>query len=257
MLSSHFMRAKYLIRFDDVCPTMNWETWAAIEKILLEFKIQPMLAVVPDNQDPHLQVAPARPDFWEQVRRWQSLGWTIGLHGYQHRYVTTDAGIIGLNRYSEFAGLPASEQEAKLEKGLAIFSRERVRAEVWIAPAHSFDAATVAGLKKLHVNFINDGFFVFPHCETNGMLWVPQQLWGFRRMPCGVWTVCYHHNEWTENEIVQFRHDLQKYKNAIVGFNDAINSVPPRRLKYFAAGVNAAFRAVMTIKRKLRQWQQQ
>ena len=24
----------YLVRFDDVCPTMDWETWNKIEKVL-------------------------------------------------------------------------------------------------------------------------------------------------------------------------------------------------------------------------------
>jgi len=253
----HFMRARYLVRFDDICPTMNWETWAAIENILLELKIQPILAVVPDNQDPHLQVAPARPDFWQQVRRWQSRGWTIGLHGYQHRYVTTDAGIVGLNHYSEFAGLPASEQEAKLQNGLAIFQRERVRAEIWVAPAHAFDPATVAALKKFRLNFISDGFFVFPRIEADGMLWVPQQLWGFRPLPFGVWTVCYHHNEWTPGDIEKFRQDLRQYKDAITNFSDVVRTAPDYRGNYFVPAVNAAFLAAMTVKHKLRQWRQQ
>jgi len=250
------MRAKYLIRFDDICPTMNWETWAAIENVLLEFKIQPMLAVVPDNQDPHLQVAPARPDFWQQVRRWQNLGWTIGLHGYQHRYVTTDAGMVGLNHYSEFAGLPVATQEAKLQKGLAIFERERVRAEVWIAPAHAFDAATIQALKKLRINFISDGFFVFPRVEPDGMLWVPQQLWGFRSLPFGVWTVCYHHNEWTPGDMAKFRQDLQQYKDAITNFNDVIKTARNYRHNYFAPALNAFFLAAMTVKRRLRRRRQ-
>ncbi len=45
------MTSKYLIRFDDLCPTMNWDMWSRIESVLLEHKISPLLAVVPDNQD--------------------------------------------------------------------------------------------------------------------------------------------------------------------------------------------------------------
>lgn len=250
------IRAKYLVRFDDICPTMNWQRWAEIEEILVEFKIHPILAVVPDNQDPHLQVAAAHPDFWRQVRGWQNQGWTIGLHGYQHRYVTTEAGIIGLNYYSEFAGLPGAEQEAKLQKGLAIFQRERVRAEVWIAPAHSFDMITVAALRKHELHFINDGFFIFPRFEANGILWVPQQLWGFRPMPFGVWTVCFHHNEWTSAEIVKFRRDIQRYKDAIVSLSEVIKAYQGHRNSCIALGLDRLFLMAMALKGKIRQWRQ-
>lgn len=246
------MNARYLVRFDDICPTMNWETWAAIEKILNEFMIKPILAVVPDNQDPHLQVAPAHPQFWRQVRCWQSQGWTIGLHGYQHRYVTTAAGIIGLNPYSEFAGLPFTEQETKLQKGLEIFHREGVRAEVWIAPAHSFDITTVRALRDCGVHFINDGFGVFPR-NANGMLWLPQQLWDFRAMPFGVWTVCFHHNEWTPEEILKFRHNIRQYHDFIANFNEISQAYQNHDSSFIELSLNHLFLMVMVAKHKI--WQ--
>jgi peptidoglycan/xylan/chitin deacetylase (PgdA/CDA1 family) len=249
------MNARYLLRFDDICPTMNWEIWAEIEKILTGFKIKPILAVVPDNQDSHLQVAPAHPDFWQQVRRWQSQGWTIGLHGYQHRYVTAEAGIIGFNNYSEFAGLPSAEQEAMLQKGLAIFQHERVRADVWIAPAHSFDTATVTVLKELGLHFINDGFFVFPRVD-NGILWVPQQLWDFRPMPFGVWTVCFHHNEWTPEEMLRFRYNIRQYKGFIASFNEISEAYQGHHHRRIELGINWLFRMAMVAKRKIRQRRQ-
>ena len=49
-------------------------------------------------------VAPPADDFWARVRGWQARGWAIGLHGYQHRYVTHDGGLVPLNQRSEFAG---------------------------------------------------------------------------------------------------------------------------------------------------------
>jgi hypothetical protein len=231
---------------------MNWEVWAAIEKILVEFDIKPILAVVPDNQDAHLQVAPAHPQFWQEVRRWQNQEWTIGLHGYQHRYVTADAGIIGLNDYSEFAGLPPEEQEAKLQSGLEIFRREGVKAEVWIAPAHSFDAGTIGALKKSGLGFINDGFFIFPRLDAHGIFWVPQQLWGFRPVPFGVWTVCFHHNGWTQHDITIFRHDIQQYKNLITNFNEITNAYKGRRRRWIDLGLDRLLLAAFSLKRKLR-----
>src|SRR5437868_6217961 len=94
---------KYLLRFDDICPTMNWKVWSEIEASLVERSLKPILAVVPDNQDPALKVDRALDNFWERVRRWQARGWTIALHGYQHRYVTQHSGIVTVKKKSEFA----------------------------------------------------------------------------------------------------------------------------------------------------------
>src|SRR5215470_4367159 len=94
----------YLLRFDDICPTMNWRVWSEIEGALVERNLKPILAVVPDNQDPVLKVDPPVEDFWERVRAWQARGWAIAVHGYQHRYVTCSPGIVTVRKRSEFAG---------------------------------------------------------------------------------------------------------------------------------------------------------
>lgn len=209
------MPARYLIRFDDICPTMNWKMWSRIEQALIDQKIKPILAVVPDNQDDKLRVASPHPQFWEEVRRWQAQGWTIGLHGYQHKFVTQQSGIVGIQRRSEFAGVPASEQYEKLERAVEIFRSNGVQPEVWIAPAHSFDWNTVAALQKLGITTINDGFAIAPHTDPRGLLWVPQQLWRFRWRPFGIWTVCCHHNRWTEQQFSEFQRDLSEHCSAI------------------------------------------
>src|SRR5213594_2026420 len=63
--------AQYLLRFDDICPTMNWRVWAEIESVLIQRRLKPILAVVPDNRDPGLQVDTPVADFWERARAWQ------------------------------------------------------------------------------------------------------------------------------------------------------------------------------------------
>ena len=47
--------ATYLVRFDDICPTMNWEAWEQVENVLVSEGIRPILAVVPDNRDENLE----------------------------------------------------------------------------------------------------------------------------------------------------------------------------------------------------------
>src|SRR5262245_38354882 len=81
IMSTVMTESRYLIRFDDICSTMNWLVWDAIESQLIRYAVRPILAVVPDNRDPNLIVDPPRSDFWERVRRWQSRGYTIALHG--------------------------------------------------------------------------------------------------------------------------------------------------------------------------------
>ena len=214
------MRAQYLIRFDDICPTMDWRKWEPVEQALIAAGVKPLLSVVPDNCDPELQAAPANPQFWQKVREWQALGWSIGLHGFQHRYVSQSAGILGRHGYSEFAGLPESVQLEKLERGLQIFEREGVRAEAWIAPGHSFDQVTVRLLARLGVNCISDGYSLQPYVCGEGMLWIPQQLGWYRKMPFGTWTVCLHVNPWSPRRIERFREDVHAFRDMTVGLDD-------------------------------------
>jgi len=201
----------YLVRFDDICPTMNWTAWDGIEAHLVRHQVKPIMAVVPDNQDPNLMVAPHRHDFWDQVRKWQAMGWTIALHGYQHVYSNQNPGMLKLTAQSEFAGLPEAEQEDKLRKGLAIFASHGVRVDAWVAPSHSFDRTTVKVLARLGVSVISDGLWTWPFSEEGPTTWIPQQLWSFRSKGRGIWTVCNHHNDWSERKVERFGRMLELY----------------------------------------------
>jgi predicted deacetylase len=212
------MRPQYLIRFDDICPTMNWSVWRQVEEVLSGTAIKPILAVVPDGNDESLKVSKSNDRFWDEVRGWQARGWTIGLHGYQHRYVTRDSGLVGINAASEFSGLPRSEQQSKLCSAVNIFEREQVIPEVWIAPSHSFDQRTLDILLSLGIRSLSDGFFLYPHLDWSGMLWIPQQLWRFRKMPFGLWTVCFHPNRWTQADVDRFRCDVEKFAPLVTDF---------------------------------------
>jgi predicted deacetylase len=221
---------RYLIRFDDICPTMNWAAWEVIESLLTRHGVRPILAVVPDNQDPKLIVDQPRADFWEQVRRWQAKGYTIALHGYQHVYVNQNPGMLKLNPQSEFAGLPRTEQQAKLRRALAIFADHEIRAEAWVAPSHSFDLNTVDILRELGLMVISDGLWPRPFTEASGMTWVPQQLWGFRAAPGGVWTICNHHNTWSELRLNQFAESLRDYRSRITDLPTVLKEFAGRKL---------------------------
>lgn len=245
------MKAQYLLRFDDISPTMNWGVWSEIENILIDLNVKPILAVIPDNRDRDLQVFKPHTEFWDRVRKWQSLGWTIGLHGYQHRVLTKEAGLVGLNQKSEFAGLPLQTQEDKLRKAIEVFQKENVTPEVWVAPFHSFDSITVIALKKLGIHCISDGLFILPYKDRQDMMWIPQQLWKFRTLPFGIWTICFHCNQWTETELKQFRSDVYFYKKFIASWNEIFSMYQHRNLNFYDDFIARLFRLLIKEKRRL------
>lgn len=206
------MSAEFLLRFDDLCATQNWQIWDAVEALLDEHGVRPIVALVPDNADPALVQGPPNPEFWDRARAWQDKGWTLALHGYRHLYSTEDAGLVGWRPKSEFAGVPVDEQRRMIKAGMAILHREGLRVETWVAPGHTFDAATLEVLDEVGITRISDGFFLFPHCDKFGRFWMPQQAWRFRRVPLGVWTVCCHTNSWTEAQVRAFGVALGQYK---------------------------------------------
>ena len=245
------MRAQYLLRFDDICPTMNWRVWNEVEAILQEEKVRPIVAVVPDNQHELLRVGAAEPFFWDRVRGWQRRGWAVAMHGWQHRFVTKDAGLLGINKYSELAGLPREEQERKLRSGKAVFEREGIDPGMFVAPAHSFDEVTLQLLSDLGFRSLSDGFFPFPHRDRFGMLWIPQQLWSFRRRPLGIWTICFHINHWRPEDIAHFRTKIRDYREVISDVRavaaeygmrrrSPLDCVAARAYRTVAAGVSRA-----------------
>ena len=75
-----------LLRFDDIAPNMNWEIMDKCEKLFLDYNIKPILGIIPNNEDDELLAFPEKKNFWEKVKQWQSFGWEISIHGYNHRY---------------------------------------------------------------------------------------------------------------------------------------------------------------------------
>ena len=74
-----------LIRFDDICPTMNWEQWAKACALLDAYGKKPLIGVIPDCKDPDLQINEAKENFWEYVRELQAQGYKIAMH--KHRII--------------------------------------------------------------------------------------------------------------------------------------------------------------------------
>jgi predicted deacetylase len=196
--------------------------------LLDEYNVRPLVAVIPDNKDGSLCINPPRPNFWEIVSKWQRKGWTLGLHGYQHRYVTHDGGLVPIGTKSEFAGLPLQVQQEKLREGWRIFQSHCLKPSVWIAPGHSFDRNTLIALKReTEIRLISDGIALkcFVH---DGFHWIPQQLWRFRRMPFGTYTICLHPNNMSERSFERLGQVLSKHRRLFIGLSELQFSARPK-----------------------------
>lgn len=222
------MKSKYIIRIDDACPTMDRERWLLFEQIFDELSIKPIVAVIPDNRDPKQQLSPDKGDFWETVNRWKEKGWEIALHGYDHVYITQEAGLVPLNQKSEFAGLPLERQEEKIRSGIEIFRNHGLSPRVWVAPSHTFDMNTLEALKKhSSITIISDGISFRPF-QRYGFTWLPLQLWKVRRIPMGLYTICYHPSATSLGQIRREGERLRSIANNIVSVDEALKRPCPK-----------------------------
>lgn len=247
------MKNGVILRFDDLCPTVNWSVWDPIEDLLLQYGLKPIISVIPDNRDKGLVHSRPGENFWDRVQSWQKRGWTIGLHGYQHCYLTKNPGMYGRTGRSEFAGLPSEVQEIKLQNAIRIFRQHGVNPQVWVAPAHSFDASTIEILVKLGVRIINDGYSLFPYEDEQGVIWIPQQVGRLRKLPIGVWTVCFHFNSWNDANLRQFREEVQRFRHAAISVDDVLAQLSGHRQNWMHASAARLLDVSLRIGRPLRQ----
>lgn len=209
------MSARYVFRLDDITPGMHWEKFWALLSLLRAHNIKPLLGIVPDNQDPSLEVREPHPDFWAVMRKLQDEDCVdFAQHGYQHTLSLTPAAAIlgpdlGIKQMSEFAGLPREIQRQKIKNGREILKHNGIHTNAWMAPNHTFDHNTLTALREEGFRSVTDGIALFPF-STHGLIFIPQQSWQPRWMPCGVHTICLHTNEITPLAVRRLRHFLRR-----------------------------------------------
>ena len=197
------MAAKYYVRLDDAHEKMCHVKWERIENILRNFDVKPIVGVIPDNKDDAICFGTDKTNFWDKVRVWSALNWHIGMHGYQHMLRPSKRGFFPINEYSEFVGLAYEEQCSMLECSVAIFAENRVSPTLFIAPAHGLDSTTLKALADVsNIRVISDGFYLYP-AQYKEFTIFPQQLWRFRKMPFGVWTICLHPSSMSDDNFTE------------------------------------------------------
>jgi predicted deacetylase len=218
--------AQYLLRFDDLCPTMDRERWERFLPLLAQYKIRPILAVVPDNQDRALELSPPDAGFWEEMRARQASGATIALHGYRHLCVNRGRSLVPLARRTEFAGVPEEKQRAWIHAGLEILRGHGLEPNIWVAPRHGFNRATLRALRTEGIRLISDGFTRAPF-ERGGLTWIPQQLWEPVEKPSGLWTVCLHSNTASDASVRKLEEFLRSHAAQITSVDQVMASYTP------------------------------
>jgi hypothetical protein len=174
---------------------MDAPRWDALLNLLASRGIRPIIAIVPANADPALARLPADPDFWRRARAWAGAGAMIALHGYSHLLRPSAGGLVPVQRYSEFVGLPVDEQRRRIAEGVRHLESNGLSPDAWVAPAHGFDLSTLQALRlESDIRIISDGF-MRRAVRREGFFWLPQQLWRPRVMAKGLWTICLHPNE--------------------------------------------------------------
>jgi Uncharacterized protein conserved in bacteria (DUF2334) len=208
------VRPEYMIRLDDACPTMDGRRWSMVENILMQQGVKPIVAVVPANADPGLVRGPSDEKFWDRARGWAGAGWMIAMHGYSHTLRRSPAGIVPISRVSEFVGLPLEEQKRRIQEGVRALQERNITPLAWVAPAHGMDKNTLEALRtESSIRLISDCFARRP-VRRWGFAWIPQQLWRPRKMPAGLWTICLHPNEMSQDDIASLSSFIRGNKDA-------------------------------------------
>lgn len=211
----------YLLRLDDACEYMDVDRWSKIENILDKHEIKPIVGIIPCCEDPlFIETYSRYRLFWEKAREWQSKGWTIALHGYNHVYSTKSGGINPVNKKSEFAGVPFEEQKLKVLKGFEHLKSKKLIPTVFFAPSHTFDKNTLIALKQnTDIRVISDTIANNIYFKDD-FFFIPQQSGKVRSLKFRTTTFCLHPNFMNEVAFTELDEFIAKNKVKFIRFDE-------------------------------------
>jgi predicted deacetylase len=223
--------AQYLLRFDDLCPTMDFGRWDRFLPLIEEFGIRPILAIVPDNKDRDLERAVPDPEFWGRMRAMEAAGASIALHGFQHLCNNQGKSMVPSHPHSEFAGVSAGIQRQWISSGLKILRGHGLNPCLWVAPRHGFDWQTLEALRAEGIGLVSDGFARVPFTRA-GLTWIPQQLWSPVKKAKGLWTICLHTNTACDSQVDQLRVFLGRHASQFTSVDRVVAEWEPGKLSF-------------------------
>jgi predicted deacetylase len=240
---------KILIRFDDIAENMNWHFMEKSEQLFDKYKIKPILGVIPNNQDKDLKSYPKKENFWEMVRIWQSKGWEISMHGYNHLYQseTNKNDYFKYGGKSEFYGETLIDQTNKIQKGLEIFKKNKVKIRSFFAPNHTYDSNTFEALKNSGIYQVIDGYGLKPYSK-NKIIFVPQLFYRIFLIPFGLQTTQIHLNIMKDEDFNKLQSLIEKNYQNIITYDEALDLLSENLLDKF---INKIIYYLLILKRKI------
>jgi predicted deacetylase len=217
-----FLRERYYLRLDDAHERMHLKNWKKIESLCIKYDIKPLVALIPNNKDSEIcfETNTNNINIDDTVKRWYQADWCIGIHGYNHDLVSINPlrNILPLNNVSEFVHLSKPLIHNKLVSAVDNFKKRNIKTEIFVPPAHSYNVATLKILQEsTDIKIVSDGWDFLPFVE-NGITFLPQQLWKFRRMYFGHWTICLHPSSMCDVEFEMLEGSLKRHSNKFGSF---------------------------------------
>lgn len=218
------MDLKILIRFDDICPTMDFVQFNRAVELMDRYSVKPLIGVIPNCKDNDLMIESQHEDFWNYVKFLQAKGYTVAMHGYEHVFCSQHHGMVNRHIGSEFAGLTFEVQKEKIQKGKAILESHGITTDIFFAPAHSYDRNTLKALASCGFKFISDGKSKKPYI-LEGITCIPCRSTGAANIKGnGYYTSVFHAHEWTRPEKAdaynQLVSTLNQYASYVVSFEE-------------------------------------
>ncbi len=235
---------KTCIRLDDITHNMDWDRFFRVSRILTEADLKPLIGVVPDVKDEKLdclsmsdswpeEVRTRIPEgddaFAEYIRDLRHKGWIIAMHGYDHVYRTGAGGLFPLNLRSEFAGCDYEDQKKRLAAGMERMRDMGLDTDIFMAPAHSYDANTLRALYDTGVRNITDGFGLRPYRRTvpGGKMGEYLTFYPISRSRSeaisdkpGYTTLVLHVNTMKDTDIMKFEELIKNHRDHFMDYGD-------------------------------------
>lgn len=247
---------KIAVRLDDITPDMDWERFFRFKALLDRYQVKPLIGVVPDNQDSNLMKnkmagdgsfgsaggGKAPEDFWPYVKALEKEGWVIAMHGLHHVYSTKKGGLFPLNNFSEFAGVSFEKQREMLAEGKRRLADKGIDTDIFMAPAHSYDANTLKALKETGFSSLTDGFGNGPY-SWRGMKFYPISFHLGRTLKKsrGYSTMVVHTDTVSPEDLKRYERYLESKGSQWISYREYLaqpgrkRGIPGRCLEYFLA----------------------
>ena len=149
--------ARYLVRFDDLCPTMLLDRWARFLSIIARYGIRPILAIIPVIRIPPSSCRRRIPTSGSNAitrsrRRHHRYAW---LPAPMHQY---GKPILRLHQETEFAGVEQCSSSNGFVPDSGSFAKTDLNPRLFVAPRHGFDLHTLRALADEGLGILSDGF---------------------------------------------------------------------------------------------------